>query len=242
MVLEDNVSNSTLNRRDFIKCVGVGGAAITVMGCSSNSDSAAAEGKPHYVMVFDQNKCVGCGRCKEACNTANNLPEGMARLTLERQTDRVPGAVCPECGKTDCNCDRKYVRVSCQQCQNAPCVMVCPTGAAYRDEKTGIVTMDDSKCAGCKYCITACPYNVRQINSDTDVAHNCDFCLHSKLAKGELPGCVQACKYDALVFGDANDPNSFVAKLLAVKDSQRIRPHLGTDPSLRYIAINKPEI
>ncbi|WP_028115312.1 4Fe-4S dicluster domain-containing protein [Ferrimonas senticii] len=229
-----------LPRRQFIKGVVASTAAVTLAGCSSDPKHSGQG--PHYVMVFDQTKCVGCGRCKDACNEANNLPEGMSRLNLERQSDRIPGEVCPTCGKTDCNCDRKYVRVSCQQCQNAPCVMVCPTGAAYRDEKTGIVSMDGSKCAGCKYCITACPYNVRQINKDTDFADNCDFCLHSKLAKGELPGCVQACKYGALIFGDANDSNSFVSKFLAVKDSQRIKPHLGTDPSLRYISITKAEI
>jgi len=77
------------------------------------------------------------------------------------------------------------------------------------------------------------------INSNTDVADNCDFCLHSKLSKGELPACVQSCKYDALIFGDANDPQSYVSKLLAVKDSVRIKPQFGTEPSLRYIPIVK---
>jgi protein NrfC len=149
-------------------------------------------------------------------------------MTLERQSplDAAPGS-------------RKYIRVSCQQCQDAPCVRVCPTGAACRDAKTGIVTMDESKCVGCKYCIAACPYNVRFINKETKVAENCDFCLKTKLSKGEDPACVQACRHDALIFGDVNDPNSYVGKLLAVKDTVRIRPHLGTDPSLRYIPIVK---
>ncbi len=231
-----------LHRRQFLQGIGVGTAAVTLAACSSTEEGVDGEKRPHYVMLFDQTKCTGCGRCKDACNQANNLPEGMARLTLERQTDRVEGAVCPTCGKTECHCDRKYVRVSCQQCQKAPCVMVCPTGAAYRDEKTGIVTMDGSKCAGCKYCIGACPYNARQINENTDVADNCDFCLHTKLAQGELPACVQACRHDALVFGDANDPKSYVSRLLAVKNTQRIRPHLGTEPSLRYVAKMKPEV
>lgn len=236
------MNDNTLNRRNFIKCLGLGGAAITVTGCSSSDRDPAQAEQPNYMMVFDQNRCVGCGRCKDACNQSNQLPEGQARLTLERQTDRVPGAICPKCGKTDCHCDRKYVRVSCQQCQNAPCVMVCPTGAAYRDPKTGIVTMDDAKCAGCKYCITACPYDVRQINSNTDVAHNCDFCFHSKLSKGEQPACVSACKYGALYFGDANDKSSIIHRVLEVKNTHRIKPHLGTNPNLRYIAITKEEI
>jgi len=74
---------------------------------------------------------------------------------------------------------------------------------------------------------------------ETKVADNCDFCLHTKLQKGEEPACVQSCKYDALVFGDLNDPNSYINKLLKVKDTVRIRPELGTEPSLRYIPIVK---
>ncbi len=236
------MNDMMLPRRRLLQGMGLGSVAVLAGGCGSTDPSAQNGKGPHYVMLFDQTKCVGCGRCEEACNQANNLPEGVSRLTLERQSDRVPGAVCPICGKTECNCDRKYVRVSCQQCQKAPCVMVCPTGAAHRDAKTGIVTMDADKCAGCKYCIAACPYQVRFINQDTQVADNCDFCLHSKLAKGELPACVSQCKFKALVFGDANDPDSYVSKLLAVKNTSRIKPHLGTEPSLHYLAITKPEV
>ena len=120
-----------------------------------------------------------------------------------------------------------------------PCVTVCPTGAAHHDPETGIVTMDPDRCVGCKYCIVACPYNARFINAETKVADNCDFCLHTRFAEGGKPACVESCKYDALVFGDAADPTSYVAKLLKVKDSVRIRPELGTDPSVRYIPIVK---
>ncbi|MBQ4892067.1 MULTISPECIES: 4Fe-4S dicluster domain-containing protein [Shewanella] len=230
--------SENIERRRFLKCLGVGSLILAPMGCSSTKDSDA-ENKPHYVMVFDQNKCVGCGDCKLACNKANHLPEGEAKLKTEQQNGGIDGQKCAQCGQDNCECQRKYVRVSCQQCKNAPCVAVCPTGAAHRDPDTDIVTMDDSKCAGCKYCIAACPYNARFINKDTDVADNCDFCLNSQLSKGEQPACVQQCRYDALIFGDANDPTSYVSRLLKVKDSVRIKSHLGTEPSLRYIPIVK---
>ena len=193
--------------------------------------------------IIDRNKCVGCGECKEACAETNKTPAGVFRLALERQNGREPGTACPYCGKIEpCDCERKYVRVSCQQCLDAPCVRVCPTQAAHRDPETNIVTMDPDKCVGCKYCIAACPYNVRFINPQTRVAENCDFCLHTKLAKGENPACVSKCRYGALAFGDLNDPNSYVAKLLDVKDAVRVRPYLGTEPSLRYIPVMKEKI
>ena len=136
---------------------------------------------------------------------------------MERQSKshRVIGKEpCPICGKLEeCDCERKYVRVSCQQCQDAPCVTVCPTGAAHHDPETGIVTMDPDRCVGCKYCIVACPYNARFINAET--------------------------KVDALVFGNVNDPYSYISRLIRAKDTVRIRPELGTRPSLRYIPFVK---
>lgn len=168
---------STINRRTFIKGTGAGSLfVLTLAGCSpkeekptskasADSSSEPVQKRPQYVMVFDQNKCVGCGECKEACNETNKLPAGFHRLTLERQNGRTKGEACPYCGKIEpCDCERKYVRVSCQQCLDAPCVRVCPTQAAHRDPKTNIVTMDPDRCVGCKYCIAACPYNVRFIN------------------------------------------------------------------------------
>lgn len=217
--------SNKIDRRKFLTGAGVGSLAVLSLGGCSTGDKKDDKSRPHYVMVFDQNKCIGCGLCKRSCSETNNVPAGQLRMTLERQS------ATPD--------ERKYVRVSCQQCEDAPCVKVCPTGAAHRDPATGIVTMDNDKCVGCKYCIAACPYNVRFINKETKVAENCDFCLHSRLAKGEDPACVSACRHGALIFGDANDPQSYVNKLLAVKDSVRIKPHLGTEPSLRYIPVVK---
>ena len=242
---------ANIDRRTFLAGTTAGSLVLLSLGgcnkpdenkgaikTSAGSDSGQA--KPHYAMVFDQNKCIGCGLCKEAYNETNKLPKGVSRLVLERQTTHVPGTACPICGKLEgCDCERVYVRVSCQQCQDAPCVRVCPTGAAHRDPKTGIVTMDPDRCVGCKYCIAACPYNVRYINSETKVADNCDFCLKTKLANGEEPACVQACRHGALYFGDVNDPQSIISRLLRVKDTVRIRPHLGTEPSLRYVTVQK---
>lgn len=207
-------------QRRSVLVAGLGGLTVlTLGGCSTQSDAR----KPHYAMVFDQNKCVGCGECKRACNEANHLPKGRSRVILQR-------AKGPE---------RHYIRVSCQQCEDSPCVKVCPTGACHHDPQTGIVTMNTSRCVGCKYCIAACPYDARYINEETNVADNCDFCLHTRMAEGKEPACVARCRYHALTFGDLNDPNAFISKLVAVKDTVRIRPWLGTEPSLRYIPVVK---
>ena len=185
---------------------------------------------PHWGMVIDLAKCVGCDSCTVACKAENRTPPGISyNVVLEQETGTYP------------NVRIEALPRPCMQCENPACVSVCPVKATYRGED-GIVVIDADRCIGCKYCIAACPYNVRFINPQTRVAENCDFCLHTKLAKGEDPACVSKCRYGALAFGDLNDPNSYVAKLLDVKDAVRVRPYLGTEPSLRYIPVMKEKI
>ena len=95
-----------IDRRSFLTAAAGGLVVISLGGCTS--DTVDGKKRPHYVMVFDQNKCVGCGECKRACNEANHLPPGRSRVLLQR----MPGP------------DRHYIRVSCQQCVDSPCVKV----------------------------------------------------------------------------------------------------------------------
>ena len=152
------MTKPTINRRQLLGTAALGIAAVPLAGCTGVSRQ---DSQPHYVMVFDQNKCVGCGECKIACNETNKLPKGRSRLLMQLNGVKPDGS-----NKKD----RHYTRVSCQQCEEAPCIRVCPTGAAHRDKETGIVTVDADLCIGCKYCIVACPYNVRYIREDTGAA------------------------------------------------------------------------
>jgi len=140
----------TIDRRKFLAGTALGAVTAVLLDKQEAKAINVSGYKPRFAMIFDQNKCVGCGACKEACSETNHVPVGQLRMTLERQSplDGTPG-------------NRKYVRVSCQQCSEPPCVRVCPTGAAHIDLATNIVTMDNSRCVGCKYCIAGCPYNVR---------------------------------------------------------------------------------
>lgn len=167
----------TIDRRKFLAGTALGAVTAVLLNKQEAKAGNVADISLGLQMIFDQNKCVGCGACKEACSETNHVPAGQLRMTLERQSplDGTPG-------------NRKYVRVSCQQCSEPPCVRVCPTGAAHIDPATNIVTMDNSRCVGCKYCIAGCPYNVRFINEETKAAENCDFCLHTKLAIGRAAG------------------------------------------------------
>jgi protein NrfC len=207
-------------RRQFIA-----GSCVLAIGTLPIIYSLEINGK-RYAMVHDESKCIGCTACMDACRETNKVPEGVQRLEIIRSD---PIGEYP-------NVEYQFFRKSCQHCDNAPCVEVCPSGASFRDPETGIVDVDPDKCVGCKYCLAACPYQVRFINPETKAADKCDFCRKTNLAQGKLPACVESCPTNALVFGDVNDPNSDVYQLIAKTETYRTKMELGTDPHLFHIA------
>jgi molybdopterin-containing oxidoreductase family iron-sulfur binding subunit len=154
--------------------------------------------------------------------------------------------------------DSKKVLVLCNHCKNPPCVRVCPTQATFKRESDGIVLMDFHRCVGCRFCMAACPYGSRSFNwkdpreengqkvvggrkvdpkfptRERGVVEKCNFCAE-RLAKGQIPACVEQCEDGALTFGDLNDPNSEVHKLLKENNTIQRKPELGTGPSVFYI-------
>lgn len=103
----------------------------------------------HWVMVIDLRKCVGCHACTIACVAENKLPPGVVyRPVLEFETGKYP------------NVTRRFVPRPCMQCENPPCVPVCPVQATYTDDE-GIVVVNYDQCIGCRACLTACPYGAR---------------------------------------------------------------------------------
>lgn len=179
----------TCSRRKFVMGLG------TVILFSGPAIGALAGAEKHqrvrYAMIHDETQCNGCNLCATACRKVNKVPAGYARLGITH----IP-LTSPEEGN-----NYHFFRHSCQHCEDAPCITVCPTGASYRDERFGIVRVNKPQCIGCGYCLSACPYQVRYLNPHTHVADKCDFCLESRLSKGFLPICVNVCPTQALIFG-----------------------------------------
>ncbi|CUU88842.1 anaerobic dimethyl sulfoxide reductase chain B [Campylobacter hyointestinalis] len=180
-----------------------------------------------FVMVHDENLCIGCQACSVACRNENNVPSGVFRLQVIANMS----GVFPKL-KTD------FVRQSCVMCEDSPCVSVCPTGASFKTEN-GITLIDERLCVSCKYCILACPYDARFVDPITKAIGKCTFCYENRLMEGKKPACVTVCPTDALVFGDARDEESEVSKLIARKNVQYPKAHLNTKPSLGFIKNTK---
>jgi tetrathionate reductase subunit B len=177
-----------------------------------------------YGMLIDCDKCVGCHMCAVVCRQEYDVPEGFWRSWV-KEIEKEGSDV------------KHFLPRLCNHCENAPCVLVCPVTASYKRED-GIVLTDYSKCMGCKYCITACPYDARFVNPLIRTSDKCTFCDH-RLEKGREPACVEICPVNARIFGDLNDPDSEISKLIRDNPVKVMRPGLGTRPQVYYIGLDQ---
>lgn len=206
------------------------------------------EGGPpgrRWVMVIDLAKYDGCRECTRACQAMHFIPAGQEWIRVYEMRDHDLGAP-------------YWFPRPCMQCDNAPCVKVCPVSATWKRED-GIVMQDTSRCIGCRFCIAACPYAARSFNwvepartaaqqgaSDSmewnqihrkGTTEKCIFCP-GLIKEGQLPACVTACPMGAIYFGDQTEDAVTNSQGETVRFSEMIRQNaatrfmedLGTEP------------
>jgi len=198
----------------------------------------------NYAMGVDPARCIGCGRCVEACKTENNVPREpfYFRTWIERyvvQTNGETVVTSPNGGisgfppVTETGILRTFfVPKLCNQCANPPCVQVCPVGATFQSQD-GVVLVDQSYCIGCRYCIQACPYGARFLHPVTHTAEKCTFCYH-RLVKELTPACVEVCPTQARIFGDLKERASPLSRFRRMNEIQVLKAHLNTEPKVYY--------
>jgi Fe-S-cluster-containing dehydrogenase component len=194
-------------------------------------------------MVIDKRRCIGCQSCTVACRTWNNLPMDIIYNPVVSEGVQ---------GKWP-NVHQTFTPLLCNHCQNPPCVICCPCKATFQDDD-GIVWVDPNKCMGCKFCVQNCPYGARDVSAapEEGFARKCTFCK-DRVRTAELPPdqrpegwkpedalpyCVNTCHQKARIFGDLDDPDSEVSKLVNGNTTTRLFTELGTDPQVYYIEEN----
>jgi len=219
-------TEKTISRRQFINKLmvqaSVIGAGATLIRAEGLAQTASISRKK-YGMVIDTNRCTCCHGCTIACISENNLPDGKYRSWVKK----ISKGIYPNVGF-------HFLPRLCNNCEDAPCLNLCPTKATYRTEEDGVVHVDRDICIGCHICIDACPYGARYFNTITNTADKCDFCYH-RITKGIEPACVTACTGRARIFGDLNDPKSEIALYLNSHTTQVIRSDLDTRPKVHYV-------
>jgi len=145
------------------------------------------------ILLVKVEKCMGCKSCELACAVAHSSMKDLNSLV--GSTERPGYRIHVEAY------ENIAVPVHCNHCDDAPCMMACPTGAIYREGENEPVLFDAVRCIGCKMCVQACPFGMITMRLDGKGVLKCDLCIE-RLAKGQEPACVVACPTNSLVFGD----------------------------------------
>jgi molybdopterin-containing oxidoreductase family iron-sulfur binding subunit len=240
--------------------VGVGGPILSAL--ARGAGVATGKTGPRWAMVIDLQKCrhaEGCRDCIARCHEVHNVPDVRTSTGEVNAKEEVkwiwkepfPNAFPDEESEYAAESQRGLSAiVFCNHCERPPCVRVCPTGATFKRDD-GVVMMDMHRCIGCRYCIVGCPYGSRSFNWSDPRKHltkpNADYPTRTKgvvekctlcderLAKGQIPACVEACREKAIVFGDVRDSASEVRRILNSRYTIRRRPALGTQPHVFYV-------
>ncbi|MEE8442156.1 MAG: 4Fe-4S dicluster domain-containing protein [Dehalococcoidia bacterium] len=260
----ENHPKLQLNRRRLLKLMGAAGvtAVVTPYLPSLLGKNATLEAEGHvskkrlrrWVMVIDLRKCDGCvsigkaPQCTEACIQQRSVPEGMQFIEVY-QYELAGGGT-------------QFIPMPCMQCQNAPCVNVCPVGATFSTPE-GVILIDQERCIGCRLCMAACPYQRRffnwgepvipaqahfaeynvesQIPAKRGTVMKCDFCP-DRPRNGALPYCIEGCPNRAVYYGDEEEDVATngrkvvkLSKFLSDNQAYRLKEELGTKPSVYYI-------
>jgi formate dehydrogenase iron-sulfur subunit len=168
-----------------------------------------------YGFFTDTSVCIGCKACEVACKEWNQLPaddKGFLGESLDN-TGELSGATWRHVKFIDNVPDetmgegdgKAFLLMSdvCKHCKHASCMDVCPTGAIIRTEFDTVFIQEDV-CNGCRNCISACPYDVIDIDADKDVARKCTLC-YDRLQGGMEPACAKACPTDSIQFGPLDE-------------------------------------
>ena len=184
---------------------------------------------PTYGFVIDLKKCIGCHACTIACKSEHDVPLGVNRCWVKT----VEKGTFPET-------QRFFLPVLCNQCEEAPCMKICPTSALYQ-RHDGIVDLNGDACIGCRACMVACPYDQLFIDPNTRTAEKCNFCAN-RVENHLEPACVSVCPTECRIFGDLDDATSEVAHIVQ-RDAFMVRkPEKGTGPKVFYLGADEAAI
>jgi len=188
--------------------------------------------RKQFVLIIDQERCIGCDACTVACQIENETSLRLIRVETQDVLYRdTPRGSFPDL-------TMHFLPLLCNHCQSPPCVDVCPLEAIEKRED-GPVILHESACDGCQMCIEACPYDAIHFNPLQNTVQKCNFCTH-RIEQNLEPFCVMCCEGQAMHFGDLNDTDGKTAAILAKKETYQLKPEAGTGPSVFYCPPQTP--
>ena len=134
------------------------------------------------VLMINHEKCTGCRLCELVCSVVHEGVSNPSRSRVKIMKWESEGL---------------YVPISCQQCEDAPCMNVCPVKAISRDDALDYVKVDYDVCIGCRSCVAVCPFGAMSFDVIDKKVFKCDLC------DGE-PQCVRFCEEKAIDYVEAD--------------------------------------
>lgn len=191
-----------------------------------------------YGIVVDVAKCTGCYNCFLACKDENCGEEHPGYTAAQPMTGQFWMNVKEVERGAFPKVKLAHVPKTCGHCDNPKCMTQAKDGAVYKRED-GIVIIDPEKAKGQKEIVNSCPHRVIYWNEALQLPQKCDMCAHLLDRGFKEPRCVEVCPTSALTFGDLNDPNSEVAKLVAEKNPTSLNADFGLKENVLYLNVPK---
>jgi len=209
----------------------------------------------------DTSVCIGCKACEVACKEWNQLPStngGANTLSgLSYDNTRALDGMhwrhvkfIEQFDAADPNrTGGRWLMMSdvCKHCVQAGCLEVCPTGAITRTEFDTVVIQADV-CNGCRYCISACPFDVIGVNPVTNTAQKCTLC-YDRMQASMTPACAQACPTQSIQFGKIADLRPRAdARVQQLHGQGKTEAYIYGDEQMLgglnsfYLLVDKPEV
>lgn len=189
-------SGTEVTRRQILFGIGGIGFVAALGGAFLLPGKILAMPNAEGFLLVDLKKCQSCGTCMMTCALAHTgkVSPSLARIQIQQDSFA--------------NWPDDVFMAVCRQCENAPCVQVCPVAANRPDPSHGQVrTIDLRRCIGCQQCIEACPYTPKRVQWDptTRKAQKCDLCvdtpfLGEKGGPGGTQACVKVCPVNCISF------------------------------------------
>ncbi len=143
------------------------------------------------IIVVNSERCLGCHSCELACAVIHSKSQDLIKALYENE-QLTPRIIL----ESDAE---ETLPIHCRHCEDAPCVLICPSGAITRPAENSPVILNSDKCIGCHACIIVCPFGVIKRGADGKSLLKCDLC-YDLLEQGEEPACVNACPTGTITF------------------------------------------
>jgi len=202
-----------INRRGFLGSMATLGGAATLGSVARSASGAEFSGYPNsFGALTDLTACVGCRSCEKACNEENKLPspdkpfDDKSVFDERGRTTEKAYTVVRRFENPKEKDKPVYRKVQCNHCREPACATACPVHA-YSKTPEGAVVYNPDLCFGCRYCMTACPFNIPAYDYWSALEpriHKCTLC-YPRISTGKIPACAEACPMGVITFGKRDE-------------------------------------